>query len=727
MNILLVDDEDDALTSLLLLLRPKGYGLFTSRNGIEALEILKNKPVDLIITDILMPVMDGFELCRQMKSDTSLREIPLIFHTATYIDKRDKALAAELGVAAYLQKPAEPEVLYKTIDDALTAVPQLPVAPLEDQAGIIEQHRNILAFKLEDKIRELEIEKKALRTQMRKNTLILNSAGEGILGLDTAGNHTFVNPAAAKMLGYSPEELIGQPSHATWHYSHLDGSDYSEHDCPIYSTLTNRRIFSGEEWFIHKNGSFFPVKYNSSPIIEEGECLGVVVSFSDISEQKQAEEKIIHLAYYDSLTNLPNRVLLMDRLSQLLTIRSHHQQSALVLINIDRFKNINDARGQTFGNILLQATATLLLKLVRDGDTLARMAADEFALLLPNLGSQAEMCGRDAHIVAEKILTHMEQPIIINNEKISITASIGISLFNKKIKGGTDEILRRAATALHRVKDKGGNQCSFYETDMSEIVEQRFLIEKELHEAIANDELRLFLQPQVDSKLQLFGFESMVRWQHPERGLISPGIFIPIAEESDLIIELGEWVLQKALSLSAKGDMAGHPFRLSVNLSPRHFRKKNFIPWLKKIFNSTGADPNHLTLEVTESLLIDNIHEIIAKMNELSSMGIHFSIDDFGTGYSSLAYLKRLPIHELKIDRSFIQDAPLNTGDAALVETILSVAKHMGLNVVAEGVETEEQASFLKQRAKVIYQGYLYGKPEPAEVWFKHWFDDDFT
>jgi EAL domain-containing protein (putative c-di-GMP-specific phosphodiesterase class I) len=284
-----------------------------------------------------------------------------------------------------------------------------------------------------------------------------------------------------------------------------------------------------------------------------------------------------------------------------------------------------------------------------------------------------------------------------------------------------DHILRRADTALHRAKEAGGNQTAFFETGMGDSAEQRFRVERELHRAIPAGELRLYFQPQVDAQGKLAGAEALVRWQHPERGLIPPSAFIPVAEESDLIVDLGAWVLAEACHLMAREDMAGHPLRLSVNLSPRHFRQKGFVPWLRDLLSATGADPTNLTLEVTEGLMIDNINDVVAKMSELTALGIHFSLDDFGTGYSSLAYLKRLPIHELKIDKTFVQDAPTDPDDAALVETILAVAQHMHLKVVAEGVETEEQANFLNARAPVIHQGYLYGRPEPAEVWIKRW------
>jgi len=443
---------------------------------------------------------------------------------------------------------------------------------------------------------------------------------------------------------------------------------------------------------------------------------------TEIEEKERGAREIHRLAYYDGLTGLPNRTLLIDRLTQLLAARRRTgQQEALILLNLDRFKTINDARGHAFGDMLLKSLSDRLAGLVWEGDTLARLAADEFAFLLSNLSLDASQASRRALLVAEKIHALLAKPLWVDHEEIAVTVSLGIALFSEEMPESPNDLLRRADTALHRAKAGGGNQSAFFESSMGEVAEQRFHIERELRRAIAAGELRLFLQPQLDAREAVVGAEVLVRWQHPERGLLPPGTFIPIAEESDLIVDLGEWVMRETGRLLAREDMAGRPLHLSVNLSPRHFRRGNFVAWVRELLLSTGADPSHLTLEVTEGLVIDDLGEAAVKMEELAALGIHFSVDDFGTGYSSLAYLKRLPIHELKIDKTFVQDAPDDPDDAALVETILAVAEHMHLKVVAEGVETEAQAAFLNARAQVIFQGYLYGRPEPAEVWLARW------
>jgi diguanylate cyclase (GGDEF)-like protein len=446
----------------------------------------------------------------------------------------------------------------------------------------------------------------------------------------------------------------------------------------------------------------------------------------ELAEKIRAEAEINRLAYYDGLTNLPNRALLLDRLGLALAVAQRQKHiDALILFNLDRFKNLNDAHGHKMGDLLLIAVGGRLAGLLREGDTLARLAGDEFAILMQDIGTQREAASRRALAVAEKIHISMRLPFIFDAvEETTLTVSLGITLSPESDNDAPQEALRRADTALHRAKNAGGNQTAFFENDMGVAARQRFTVERELRRAIPAGELRLYLQPQVDAAGGLVGAETLVRWQHPERGLLPPGVFIGVAEESDLIVDLGAWVLSETCQLMARETMAGNPLRLSVNISPRQFRQLGFVPWLKDLLAATGADPTHLTLEVTEGLVIDNIDAVVAKMHELTALGIHFSVDDFGTGYSSLAYLKRMPIHELKIDKSFVQDAPVDPNDAALVETILSVARHMHLQVVAEGVETPAQAEFLNARAGslvIIHQGYLFGKPGPAEDWIARW------
>lgn len=436
----------------------------------------------------------------------------------------------------------------------------------------------------------------------------------------------------------------------------------------------------------------------------------------------EAEEEIQRLANFDVLTGLPNRSLLTDRLDQTLVMsRRQCRLDALILINIDRFKTLNDARGHEVGDALLIAIGKRLAAILCEGDTLARLAADEFAILQQDLGVSRDVASSSALAMAETILAELRRPFRIRHEEITLTASLGISLCPDSENDSSQEVLRRVDNALHQAKGAGGGKIVFFETRMGEMAEQRFRVERELRRAISAGELRLHLQSQMNAQGRITGAEALVRWQHPQRGLLLPGEFIDIAEESDLIVDLGAWVMSTACHLMAAEFRANRCLRISVNLSPRQFRDPGFTQWVRQLLATSGADPTHLTLEVTEGVVIGDINEVVARMSELSSMGVRFSIDDFGIGYSSLAYLKRLPIDEIKIDKTFVQDMLTDPDDAALVETIVSVARHMRLKVVAEGVETQEQAAFLNTLGTVTHQGYFYGRPEPADAWIEHW------
>lgn len=461
------------------------------------------------------------------------------------------------------------------------------------------------------------------------------------------------------------------------------------------------------------------VSYRGSDEISE-----LAMSLNHLAEAVESRDReLLKLSHHDALTGLPNRVELENRLDLALALAHRNaNRNALLLLNVDRFKTLNDARGHELGDALLIALGGRLAGLLREGDTLARLGGDEFAIMLQGLNRNRDAASNGALAVVEKVRSDLRLPFALSaDEEVLLTVSIGVTLFPDSDGDTAREVLRRANTALHRAKEAGGQHAAFFESGMGETAEHRFRVERELRRAIPTGELRLFLQPQVDEAGRRVGAEALVRWEHPERGLLPPGAFIGIAEESSLIVDLGNWVMTEACRLMARETMAGRPLRISVNLSPKQFRQPDFVAWMKNVLAATGADPTHLTLEVTESLMIENVGDVVAKMSELTALGVHFSIDDFGTGYSSLAYLKRLPIDELKIDKTFIQDAPSDPGDAAVVETILSVARHMHLRVVAEGVETREQADFLRNLTNMTYQGYYYGRPEPVEVWLDRW------
>lgn len=554
--------------------------------------------------------------------------------------------------------------------------------------------------------------------EIRKLSLAVDQSPESIIITDLKGDIVYVNHAFVSNTGYTADEVLGRNPRLL-----NAGKTPDEVLAEMWRALTSGRVWHGELINRRKDGSEYVETATMSPIVDEhGEAFGYLAIKQDITARREAEGRIHQLAFFDPLTGLPNRAQLRERLDATLA-RSELEclADALILLNIDRFKLINDARGHGFGDALLRAVGQRLAEHLHPGDTVARMASDEFALLLAQVGEDEAQAGWRALEISDKIHAACVTPFEIGGEAITITVSMGLTTFTGTAATDPEEVLRRADTALHRAKEGGGNQTAVFETRMGEVVAQSFRIEAELRAAIRQGQLQLHLQPQVDAGGALYGAEVLIRWQHPERGMIPPSVFIPIAEQSDLIVELSEFIFRRAFEIQARTGAHSGPPRLSINLSPRHFRKQRFMEWFMGLIEETGADPTRITLEVTEGLFIDDFEQIAARMTQLSERGVQFSIDDFGTGYSSLAYLKRLPLSEIKIDKSFIQDAPTDPGDAALVEAILAVADRMRLKVVAEGVETGDQASFLDARGDVVRQGYLYGRPASAQSWLARW------
>ncbi|MBU4044710.1 MAG: EAL domain-containing protein [Gammaproteobacteria bacterium] len=554
--------------------------------------------------------------------------------------------------------------------------------------------------------------RKQAEDQLRKLSMAVEQSPESIVITNLDAEIEYVNEAFVRNTGYRREEVIGKNPRVL-----QSGKTTKTTYEAMWKNLTAGDTWEGELYNKRKDGSDYVEHVSISPIREsDGRITHYVAVKEDITQKQKVEAELNRLAFYDTLTGLPNRALLLERMAQMiaLTRRSQHC-SALISFNIDNFKTINDAGGQALGDALLQAVGQRLDAIMREGDVVARVAGDEFGILLTDLSASREEASHFTQHIAEKIHASLQLAFKVGQEPVSITACLGIALFPDGEQDAPLDVLRRVNTALHHAKSRGKDQTAFYEGALDEAAHYRFEIERDLRHALDTGELRAFLQLQVDAKGKTVGAEALIRWQHPQRGLIAPSAFIPIAEESNLIIDIGNWMLNQVCAMLARADMIGCSGRIAVNISPRHFRQSDFVDQIKQVLTSSGADPTHLTLEVTEGMLIDNLQDVVAKMVELSALGIHFSMDDFGTGYSSLSYLKQLPIHELKIDKTFVQDMTTDPNDAALVDIILSVAKHLHLKVVAEGVEAQEQADFLNQRGKVIHQGYLYSRPEPAE------------
>ncbi len=557
-------------------------------------------------------------------------------------------------------------------------------------------------------------ERKRNEARQRLASRVFDTTGEAIMVTDVEANIVAVNPAFTLITGYSEQEVLGKNPRIL----QSDRHDRRFHEM-MWGTLLDSGQWAGEVWNRRKNGEIYPEWQTVSSVRDEaGRVTHYVAVFADLSEIRRAQQTAEHLSWHDSLTGLANRALFIHELEQVLaSVRRDGHYTDVLLLDLDRFKDINEARGLAVGDALLIAVAARLKLMLNPDDILARLDSDEFAVLLGNPVPNREAAGRLALATAEKLRAALMDAIELKGEAFHVNASVGIAMLPESPQETAADVLRQADLAMHQAKAEGGGCAVFFETTMGEAVRERYQLERELRQAIDGNELRLYLQPQVDVDARQVGAESLIRWQHPSRGLLPPGVFIPLAESSDLIVEVDRWMLAQVCRLLAALDRDGRTLRISVNISPRHFNRPDFVEEVKRHLAASGADPTHLVLEITEGLVIANVADVVTKMTALAALGIHFSMDDFGTGYSSLAYLKRLPIHELKIDKSFIQDVTTDLNDAALVETILAVAQHLHLQVVAEGVETAAQAEFLNARGKVIHQGYFFGRPEPVDTW----------
>jgi diguanylate cyclase (GGDEF)-like protein/PAS domain S-box-containing protein len=440
------------------------------------------------------------------------------------------------------------------------------------------------------------------------------------------------------------------------------------------------------------------------------------VLLNDITERKQAEQKIQELAYFDGLTKLPNRRLLMDRLSQALIAGARSKRKGgLLFVDLDDFKMLNDTFGHGAGDLLLQQVARRLTSSVREGDTVARLGGDEFVVMLEDLNENPPDAAAQIKVVGEKILAALSQPYVLSSREHQSTASIGAALFGETRESLSD-LLKRADIAMYQAKSAGRNTLRFFDPALQAAVKARAMMEEALRQAIRRAEFRLYYQPQVD-RGSLIGAEALIRWQHPERGIVLPDEFIPLAEETGLILPLGQWVLETACRQIATwaGRKETRQINLAVNVSARQFRQADFVDQVLRVLERTTADPHNLKLELTESMLVDNVEDVIVKMTALKSRGLSFSLDDFGTGYSSLSYLRRLPLDQLKIDQSFVKEVLADLNSGAIAQTIIALGQTMGLSVIAEGVETEEQRDFLTQLGCPAFQGYLLSRPVPVE------------
>jgi diguanylate cyclase (GGDEF)-like protein/PAS domain S-box-containing protein len=541
----------------------------------------------------------------------------------------------------------------------------------------------------------------------------------GIMVTDAKGIILRVNNAFTEMTGYSAEEVIGQTP-AILKSGRHDPEFYSE----MWQQLSTTGSWYGEVWDRRKNGEIFP-KWQTITAVRGADTTTThyVAAFTDISENKAAEAEIASLAFFDPLTQLPNRRLLLDRLQHALASSDRRQRNAaLMFIDLDNFKTLNDTLGHDKGDLLLQQVAKRLSDCIREGDTVARIGGDEFVLILEGLSTNLSEAAIQGEQIGEKILESLNLPYDLLTQDYHTTPSIGITLFCGH-STSIDELLKQADLAMYQSKAAGRNTLHFFAPDMQASVSARSTLESDLRKGLRENQFSLAYQPQVFEKRGLVtGVEALLRWNHPTRGPVLPAEFIPVAEETGLILPLGLWVLETActrLACWANDPITAH-LSMAVNVSARQFNHPDFIEQVTSTLDRTKASPERLKLELTESLFLSNVEDTISKMMTLKALGISFSLDDFGTGYSSLSYLKRLPLDQLKIDQSFIRDVLTDPNDAAITRAIVALGQNLGLKIIAEGVETSGQQEFLAEHGCHAYQGYLYSRPLSIEAFERY-------
>lgn len=638
------------------------------------------------------------------------RETPLLFHLADEVSACAQNSSSETGCqsptgfgvfVARLKLKMRDEADWTFVRKDGSHLPvSLAVSVLRDANGAVQGYLGIASDISERRRMEHDLRIAAIAFESQA-AIMVTDVNQRILR---------VNQAFTKLTGFSAEEAIGQTP-GMLKSGRQDAAFYAE----MWRSLSHSGHWQGEIWNRRKNGEIYPEWLTISGVRDgRGKMTHYVSTFSDISNLKVAESEIHHLAFYDPLTAMPNRRLLLNRLDQACaTGKRSGQFGALLIIDIDHFKTLNDTLGHDVGDHLLVEVAHRLIACIREGDTAARQGGDEFVVMLEELGADPAGAAVQAEIVAEKIRLELARPYsLAGDTEYFRSASIGISLFFGQEKS-IDILLKQADIALYKAKDAGRNAIRFFDCAMQTALDERAALEAGLRRALARHELVLYVQPQVDAARCLIGAEALLRWQPPGRGMVAPNDFIPLAEETGLIVPIGLWVLDRACAELCRwaDDRRTKDLFLSVNVSARQFRQADFVAQVGDALARHGANPRLLKLELTESLLLDNVDEVVAKMQALREIGVRFSLDDFGTGYASLAYLKRFPFEQLKIDRSFIRDITINDDDAAIVRAIIAMGNTLRLSVVAEGVEENSQHAYLVKHRCSLFQGYLFGRP----------------
>lgn len=673
--ILVVDDSKYIRSILKGFLEKNEYQVVEATNGKEAVAKCQDCDPDLILIDYLMPEMDGITAVKKLRKSLEYDLVPIIMITSLG-DEKSVNYAFEVGATDFISKPINFPLLKHRINNLVRA--------RKTEISLIENERYARS--------------------------IIENALDGIIMVNMCGKIKAFNPSAEKIFGFETTEILGEE------INKIIPEFYCEEcgDCPSIEQLIEDKINSKKNIVLtgfRKDGLHIPLEMSVSSFTLKNKIYYAII-LRDITIRQKYEKKIRYQAFYDNTTGIPNRLLLKERLkAEINHCKISSDKLALVYLDLDRFKLINDTLGHTTGDKLLKLVAERLVKILDEDDSMARMGGDEFAILLPKIKTKTQ-----AIQLAVRVLESIRKPFLIEGHELFITASLGIAFCPSDGKN-VDNLIKNADMAMYSAKDLGRNTFEIYTMKMNNNVFQRLELESKLRTALENKEFVIHYQPKINAdSMKVVGFEALLRWEHPILGLIPPIQFIPLAEETGLIVSIGEWVLEEACLQAKRWQDEGFGgLHVAVNLSIKQFQLQNITHTIKRVLEQTGLESRFLELEITESIAMEDVQHTLKVMGNLKEMGVNFSIDDFGTGYSSLSYLQKFAINKLKIDRSFVNEIGLKKEDGVIASTIITLAKSLNMKIVAEGVETKIQCEFLKNSKCDEMQGYLFGKPVPPQ------------